>query len=282
MLKMSIKKKIAIFLTFTLLLILIPPMPLISHAASADDLLGRWERFGDGADGTIVVVTKQGDTYQATLEKVTGTLVDLGFAVGDLKWKDVVFTSETTYNGNDMFRYEGGGYEYRVSSMKINSSGILEMGVTYNSTDVNVIIGSYQQWKKLSPPDVTKKQIILQIGSPYMTINGIQKEIDPGKGTSPKLVDGRTILPIRAIIEELGGTVGWDGTNSKVTIQLNSNTIELWIGNKTTYINGTSKQTDVAPQIINSRTMIPLRYVIDNLGYDVVWDGNTKKVTINN
>lgn len=92
--------------------------------------------------------------------------------------------------------------------------------------------------------------------------------------------DGRTVLPIRAIAEELGGTVGWDEIQSKVTIQLNSKTLELWIGRNATLVNGSEVQTDVAPQIINERTMIPLRYVVENLGYDVAWNGETETVTI--
>lgn len=43
-----------------------------------------------------------------------------------------------------------------------------------------------------------------------MTVNGVTREIDPGRGTSPVIVNGRTLLPIRAIIEALGGSVAWD------------------------------------------------------------------------
>ncbi|HPB34327.1 MAG TPA: copper amine oxidase N-terminal domain-containing protein, partial [Caldisericia bacterium] len=53
--------------------------------------------------------------------------------------------------------------------------------------------------------------IILQINNKYMTVNGVKKEIDPGRGTVPVIIKGRSLVPIRAIIEELGGTVDWDG-----------------------------------------------------------------------
>ncbi len=53
-----------------------------------------------------------------------------------------------------------------------------------------------------------------------MSVNGIYKEIDPGRGTVPVIISewGRTLLPIRAIVEELNGEVLWDGTTRKVTI----------------------------------------------------------------
>lgn len=50
--------------------------------------------------------------------------------------------------------------------------------------------------------------ISLQIGTPRMTINGVEKEIDPCRGTVPVIINDRTLLPVRAIVEEMGGTVG--------------------------------------------------------------------------
>jgi hypothetical protein len=122
--------------------------------------------------------------------------------------------------------------------------------------------------------------IILQIDNPYMKVNGSEKEIDPGKGTAPVIVSGRTLVPIRAIIESMGGTIDWYSPERKVTVQQNGSLIELWIGKTTTRVNGVSKITDVAPNIINERTMLPLRFVSENLGCDVKWHENTKEVTI--
>ena len=281
--KKNNRKITSIFLTLILIITTILCVPITANASSPDDLIGTWQRFSsdpsnpDGGAGTIVKVTKAGNGYQAVLTKVTGTLVDLGFAVGDVKWKDVIWKSGTSYSGTDLFRYEDSSYgnEYWISSLNIDNSGILHIIVAKSKADVDQKIGANQAWKKV-------RQIVLQIGNPKMTVNGIQKEIDPGKGTVP-LIDkksSRTILPIRAIIEELGGTIAWDATDRKVTIQLGTKKIELWIGSTSTRINGSTVMADVAPQIIKSRTMLPLRYIIDNLGYSVDWDGTTSKVTI--
>ena len=62
--------------------------------------------------------------------------------------------------------------------------------------------------------------LTLQIGNPMMTVNGTQQEIDPGAGTAPIAQNGRTFLPIRAIIEALGGTVDWDQDTQTVTITM--------------------------------------------------------------
>jgi len=47
-------------------------------------------------------------------------------------------------------------------------------------------------------------EIILQIGNPMMTVNGKEQEIDPGRGTVPMIVNDRTLVPVRAIIEAMG------------------------------------------------------------------------------
>jgi hypothetical protein len=135
-----------------------------------------------------------------------------------------------------------------------------------------------------TPPSPTttsdKITIILQINNPYMIVNGIKKEIDPGRGTVPVIVKGRTLVQIRAIIEELGGTIEWDGNERKVTIKLKNIQIELWIDKKNAKVNGVSKELDVPPQIINGRTMLPLRFVTEEFGCTVDWDGNKKTITI--
>jgi len=127
--------------------------------------------------------------------------------------------------------------------------------------------------------------IILQIGNPYMTVNGVSQEIDPGRGTKPVIKNGRTLVPIRAIIEVLGGTIEWEELTKAVTIKLGDTIIKIQIGNALAYINGSLKPIDpdnpnVKPEIVNGRTMVPLRFVVESLGADVVWNGTTKTITI--
>jgi hypothetical protein len=60
-----------------------------------------------------------------------------------------------------------------------------------------------------------------------MTVNGVKKEIDQGRGTVSVIVKGRTLVPIRAIIEEMGGSISWDEIERKVTITLKNTKIEF-------------------------------------------------------
>jgi len=126
-----------------------------------------------------------------------------------------------------------------------------------------------------------KTVIILQIGKTSFIVNSTFYNLD----SPPVIKNGRTLLPIRAVIEALNGTVDWDATQRKVTVSLSSTTIELWIGKNTAKVNGVSKPIDstnpkVVPEIINGRTMLPLRFVTENLGCQIQWDGATQTITI--
>lgn len=123
--------------------------------------------------------------------------------------------------------------------------------------------------------------IVLQVGSKYMHVDGKRKEIEPGKGTNVIIKNGRTFLPIRAVIEAMGGQIDWRESDQRVSIYLKGSVIHLWIGENNAKVNNTNKETDVAPYISSSdRTMLPLRFIAENLDCEVVWDGLTKSVTI--
>ena len=86
-----------------------------------------------------------------------------------------------------------------------------------------------------------------------MEINGEKFEVDPGRGTKPLIINDRTLLPVRAIIEALGGTVSWDATEQKVGIKIYNKDIALWIGSKTIKTNNIPEEMDVEAMIINER-----------------------------
>lgn len=123
--------------------------------------------------------------------------------------------------------------------------------------------------------------IAMTIGNKTMLVDGKYMDIDPGKATVPVIKDGRTMLPIRALIEAMGGTVDYDSGDKKVTVKWNQKTVCIWIGKKTFSVDGTQKDMDVIPYISDTgRTMLPLRFIIENLGCAIDWDGGSHTATI--
>ncbi len=125
------------------------------------------------------------------------------------------------------------------------------------------------------------KKIAFQLGSSQMVVDGAAQTIDPGKDTMPVVAaSGRTLIPIRSMIEKLGGTIEWIAAENKVLVKLNGKTVELIIGQTQSQVNGKSVISDEAPQIINGRTMLPVRFVSENLGLTVEWNAATKAITV--
>src|SRR5450756_1965724 len=87
--------------------------------------------------------------------------------------------------------------------------------------------------------------IKLWIGNASMSVNGVQQPIDP-EGTKPVIVEGRTLVPIRAIIEAFGGSVAWESSTRKVTVTLGQSSLGLWIGKSQASLNGTTLAIDAA------------------------------------
>ena len=143
-------------------------------------------------------------------------------------------------------------------------------------------IGKYtmKTGSEITKSENTKNFIVLQIDNPYMSVNGKKQEIDPGRGTTPIVVSARTMVPIRAIVEAMGGTVEWDNSTQQITLKANGNTVNMWVGKKSITVNGEERQIDVAPLIENERTYVPVRFSAENLNAKVDWINSTKEAVI--
>ena len=122
--------------------------------------------------------------------------------------------------------------------------------------------------------------IKLQIDNPIMTVNSENAEIDPGRGTVPVIVNGRTLVPVRAIIEAMGGAVGWNAEKAEVTLIFKNDTITLAIGSDIAYLNDVQSTLDAIPVVMNERTMLPIRYIAESFKFDVQWDDVLRTITI--
>lgn len=96
----------------------------------------------------------------------------------------------------------------------------------------------------------------------------------------PTIIDGRTLVPVRAIFEALGAEVSWDQATQTATGVKDDTTVAIQIGNKTAYVNGVAKTLDVPAQIINGRTMVPARFVSESLDATVYWNQETQSVRV--
>jgi hypothetical protein len=127
---------------------------------------------------------------------------------------------------------------------------------------------------------IAKVMIELQIGNSLAFVNEQENKLD----APPYIKDGRTMLPMRFIGEAIGATVGWIPEGKTVVYDFDTIHIELQIGSKEALVKrGETSETiemDVAPEIKNGRTFVPLRFVTETLGAEVEWIPETKTIKV--
>ncbi|MDY4977084.1 MAG: stalk domain-containing protein [Clostridia bacterium] len=121
--------------------------------------------------------------------------------------------------------------------------------------------------------DVLSASVILKVDTPETFVFGNAAAVDPAnKAVVPMVLNDRTLVPVRFIAESFGGTVSWDEATQKVGIVCGDTTIELYIDQTELTVNGQKTELDVPAQVIEDRTMLPLRAVAESLGKTVFWD----------
>ena len=99
-------------------------------------------------------------------------------------------------------------------------------------------------------------------------------------GQEATIVDGRTMVPLRAIFEALGASVEWNAETRTVNSKLGDTEISLTIGENKLIRNGKEVALDVPAMIMNNRTLVPVRAVSESFGVAVEWDKNTRTVVL--
>lgn len=97
---------------------------------------------------------------------------------------------------------------------------------------------------------------------------------------SPRMIDGRVMVPLRAIFESLGAEVGWDGATQTITGQKEGLFVTLRLNDTQAEVGGKSVSLDVAAVQIDGRTFVPARFVAESFGAEVAWDDVRQQVGI--
>jgi len=99
-------------------------------------------------------------------------------------------------------------------------------------------------------------------------------------GQHPVVTEGRTLVPLRAVFEQMGFDVGWESATRQITLTNDRYTAVLAIGSNVMTTNDVRHTLDTPPQIINDTTMLPIRAVLESVGYFLQWDSGTSTILI--
>ncbi|OQB15596.1 MAG: hypothetical protein BWY15_00308 [Firmicutes bacterium ADurb.Bin193] len=121
--------------------------------------------------------------------------------------------------------------------------------------------------------ETANRKIALLIGCPDAIVNGVKTRIDPNDpNVVPIVLEGRTLIPLRFIAECYGANVEWVEATSTIKIQFERAKVEMVIGSKKVKVGNNTVEIDVPAQIIDGRTMVPLRAFADIFEKYTFWD----------
>ena len=123
--------------------------------------------------------------------------------------------------------------------------------------------------KKITVAYEPQKWIQVKINNNYLTMD-----------VSPTVIDGRTMVPMRAIFEALGATVAYDSLNRKIIGTKGDKKVILTANVRVAEINGKNVAMDVPPTIVEGRTLVPVRLIAEAMGKNVEWNAELKTVLI--
>ena len=137
----------------------------------------------------------------------------------------------------------------------------------------------WERWRSRGVgPNLDKMEAkFMEIDSKKVVVKGKPLKSD----VSPVVTQGRTLVPIRSVAEAFGAMVDWDQGMFLVIIDTDDTTILLKIGDNLYAVNGEVKEMDTTALLFKDRTMVPLRFVAEALGYNVHYDEDTGEITIN-
>ena len=187
-------------------------------------------------------------------------------------------TGVLQFSAGDLIRADYGGWSGTYRALVIDPVGItIVVGEIDNNGD-KIPIG----FRAIDGNGTSDRPYILEsicnekVFGISVRVNA--KDIDFDQ--PPIIVDGRTLVPLRAIFEAMGATVDWDQDTQTVVSELDGIKISLQIGSNVLYRNGEPVELDVPAQVVNNRTLVPARAIAEAYDAYVGWDGVLKTVEI--
>ena len=236
---------------------------------------------GDNNKAQLEVKVKDDSTEASTIT-ISGLelYLDRTLPVGGYALKNVgAWDNKNGVNNATNILWENSSSEKDVYDKVPNdnkaANGIFKYSaVTVNDSYVEVVTAGRDQ-----DDSSTTRKIVITIGSTTMAVGTETITLD-----APAYInsDNYTMLPLRAVSEAFGATVGWDDASRTVTLMMGQRIVSMTIGSKTMYINGTPVAMNTAPEIVSERTFLPVRDLCNALGITKIdWNEASATVTLN-
>ncbi len=242
-------------------------------------VFGKIGTASDLATVGMVSVTGQPEVgnafiFNAATVETTGKIVENLTATGTVVFTDCTSKVLFVKTSAGVERFELTTTTKLTSGDKISACTDLKEGMnvtlTYDKKGTKTVVT-----KIVMPPP--KTIIKLTIGLGAMSVNGKNQLID----APPYIKDGSTMVPLRVVTEAFGASLTWNQSDKRITLQKGSKIIICWIGRTDALVGGLTTPMKQAPEQDKSgRTMVPIRFMSELFGAEVLWDQDSKTITI--
>lgn len=248
-----------------------------------------YKKSADGINYTDITETEFNDiSERISLEKKYN---DNGYRLSDMSGTDILVKDNTEYTieyeSDDMRLCSGGQRKgdgwicsiYREETQKrfLSFDGVypcVMLPVYDNSGFYSFRAGDYIYAQK--DRDYYYRIYAPKTENIYVVLNN--KIL--GFSTPPIIENGRTLVPMRFLFEQMGADVEWDQETQTATATMNNTAVAFSINDTSAEVNGTAATMDVPARLINDKTMVPLRFLSEEMGYTVTWDEATRTAVI--
>mgnify|MGYP000420891600 CR=1 FL=1 len=240
-----------------------------------------------GYKGSDVYYSKDSRTWEKVFSvkgenNSTITFTDV-YRVGDGSVFQVQDTTGTCHKSTD-----GVKWEKSVKEEPVKNPVLIEYkeGIIYSVKDGSIKTYAVTGASPVQRVKVISKKVVLFSSDSQNSSRSVIYYADLGEASKkvrvngkilsldvePQLVNDRMLVPFRAIVEALEGEVSWEDATQTVTAKKDGKVIVLQIDNVMAKVDGVEVKLDVPTKLIGNRTLIPVRFISENLGAKVVWD----------
>jgi len=260
------KKAIRITIAFIIILTLITST-LVSAFASVDDMrnayyAGQYEQAIAEADKILAKDDAYMDAYYTKAMSY--------FYLGDMQKAYDTLVAQLKLNPKNMLALYNAACAASVLNLQNEALDLLERLLIVDITKKSAVKND-SDFDNIRETDKYKKLMEISV-----IFGGELLDFD----VAPIITENRTLLPLRKIFEAFNAEVTFIDETRTVKAEKDGFSLELVIGSKTAIVNGETKTLDVPAQIINNRTLVPVRFISESLGAEVDWDGDNRVVSI--